>query len=124
MFVVRATWYLARYIFCPQGTCHRLRGYMDSIRIRRTASLLLLATILFSLTSSTFIQYASAQAEQDALRGQFELALRNLDTNRIQDNVKFFSGLSSRVTGYPGFFDSVDYIVSKLREYRHPTLWR
>ena len=93
---------------------------VSRLSIGKISFLLLSLMILISLASPVFIQPVSAQTadqEQAALRAQFQLALNSLDTGRIKDNVQFFSSVGSRVTGYPGFFQSVDYIVSKFKEY-------
>ncbi|TLN00701.1 M28 family peptidase, partial [bacterium] len=71
------------------------------------------------MASPVFIRPVSAQNEpsEEELRRQFATVLQSLDTERIKGHVQFFSSVSSRVTGYPGFFESVDYMVSKFSEY-------
>jgi len=93
---------------------------MASVRICKISFLILSLLVLVSLASPAFIQPVSAQNEplsQEALRRQFATVLQSLDTDKIKGHVQFFSNVSSRVTGYPGFFESVDYVVSKFREY-------
>jgi len=44
-------------------------------------------------------------------------AALKIDKNNIEQHVKFFSSLDSRVTGYSGFFEAAKYIVEKFKEY-------
>ena len=40
-----------------------------------------------------------------------------IDKNNVEQHVKFFSNLGSRVTGYPGFFEAAKYIVDRFNKY-------
>jgi len=90
-------------------------------RTRRLQLPLFCALIVLLLLTQT-MQLASAPTqsisiEQNANPVDFEVALENIDREAIQQHVRFFSNLGSRVTGYPGFFNAADHIVSKFEEY-------
>ncbi|MGQ9514392.1 MAG: M28 family peptidase [Thermoproteota archaeon] len=87
-------------------------------RVRYNKALLLLSLLfIISFASPATLTNVAAQTSDEALRRQFEQVLKNISYDNIQQNVKFFSSLDSRVTGYPGFFEAVNYVVSKFNEY-------
>ena len=46
-----------------------------------------------------------------------KVVAEKIDETEITQHIEFFSSLESRVSGYPGFFEATEYIVSKFKAY-------
>ncbi|MGB9759510.1 MAG: M28 family peptidase [Thermoproteota archaeon] len=44
-------------------------------------------------------------------------AISNINYSAVENHVRFFSSLNSRVTGYPGSLQAASYIIEKFKEY-------
>ncbi len=80
-----------------------------------SASLCLLTVIL--LIGQISIVSMPYRASGIRLEEEFSWFVENFNKTLVMEHVKVLSSLGSRVTGYPGFFKAVDYVVSKLKEY-------
>ncbi|MCD6443989.1 hypothetical protein J7L70_03170, partial [Candidatus Bathyarchaeota archaeon] len=80
----------------------------------------LIAMLPLALVGSILVSPAYSQLQpqnQEELMAMFKEVLDNIDQDEIMEHVAFFSSCGSRVTGYPGFFKAMDYVVSKFEEY-------
>ena len=74
--------------------------------------LCLFFTAFFSSSLTNLVAMVNAVELLDV--GQAALQVNKYN---IEQHVKFFSSLGSRVTGYPGFFEAAEYIAEKFSEY-------
>ncbi|MHA1832764.1 MAG: FtsX-like permease family protein [Candidatus Baldrarchaeia archaeon] len=84
-----------------------------NLRIGISIIIIFFITLTAQLTSA--FAYSASMEKSNII--DFEIALKSIDKEAIQQHVKFFTNCGSRVTGYPGFFKAAEYISSKFEEY-------
>ena len=75
---------------------------------------LLLISLLLLFQSFAWIPLTNAQPQN---RKDLETFMHEISFDNVFANIKFFSSLRSRFTGYPGFYQAASYIKQKFQEY-------
>jgi hypothetical protein len=85
----------------------------------KVLSVFLTAVIVLALVESTMVSpaYSQLPTQSAELIPMFRNVLSNIDEEEIMRHIAFFASCGSRVTGYPGFFNAVDYVVSEFKRY-------
>lgn len=76
--------------------------------------------VISTLFTLTFQSYATFVPTNPSLLSVNEVNYSGLITQvnetRLIEHIKFFSGLSSRVSGYPGFYEAASYIIQRFEK--------
>jgi len=78
---------------------------------------LVCALVIFLLTINSLLLTIKVQGQVSESDIDFKVVAEKISKEEITQHIKFFSSLQSRVSGYPGFFEAAEYVVSRFKEY-------
>lgn len=85
---------------------------ISNLRRLNSKATLLIPTLLL-LIALVIVPAQPVEAQEGVTR---KIVPEDIDTSMIMRHVDYFSGLGSRVTGYPGHYKAAQYIADSLRE--------
>jgi len=95
-----------------------VKNNMFAIKGKRFLLSLILSTLLFVSLIKIFPIFISASNNsEEEIKSIIEDAVNAINYSMIRRHIDYFAHLKSRVTGYPGFYEASNYIISKFKEF-------